>query len=67
MQIWLEIFDAVGNRIGPGTVQLLTASVERRLDGIGSIGFAVPSTDQRVVEHLTNERRVIIFTDVQGE
>ena len=67
MQIWLEIFDAVGNRIGPGTVQLLTASVERRLDGIGSIGFAVPSTDQRVVEHLTNERRVIIYTDVQGE
>ncbi len=67
MQVWLEIFDAVGNRIGPGTVQLLNASVERRLDGIGSIGFSVPSTDQRVVDHLINERRVIIFTDVQGE
>lgn len=62
MQLWAEIFDANGNRLGSGMVWSVTnAGVIRALDGAGSITFSTPGTEARALELLKNERRATLF------
>lgn len=61
MNLWADIYDSSGNRLGGGPVPLRDAAVTRRLDGVGSIQFSVPGTDQRAVDLLVNEAHARIY------
>lgn len=64
MQIWLDVYDATGNRLGDGPVfAVRDAEISRVLDGAGSWSATLPATDLRALTLLTNERRVRIWTD----
>lgn len=62
MLIWLDVYDAAGNRLGDGPViTLQNVSVSRVLDGCGTISFSCPATDERIIDLLTVRRRVRIY------
>jgi hypothetical protein len=65
--LWLDVYDASGNRLGEGPIiTLQNVSVTRVLDGCGTIQFSTPATDSRVVSLLSVRRRVRIYTDGPG-
>lgn len=67
MELWADIFDASGNRLGPGYIKtLLSAKVTRVLDGAGSINFRVPLTDERAIALCVNGNRAHLFTHWNG-
>lgn len=68
MRLWAEVYDASGNRLGDGPVTALkNASIDRRLDGVGSITLSAPLSDRRARELLTNEARVRLYVEADGE
>lgn len=60
-ELWADIYDASGNRLGDGPVALRDAAVKRVLDGVGSVTISVPGTDARAVSLLVNENRVRVY------
>lgn len=66
MRLWADVYDADGNRLGPGPVALKSASVTRALDGAGQVRLEVFGTDERAVTYLTNERRVKVYVSQFG-
>lgn len=67
MRLLLDVYDAAWNRLGDGPVTTLTgARVVRMLDGVGTITFDTPATDQRALTLLTTRRRFKLFTDYGG-
>lgn len=60
-RLYADVYDAAGERLGAGPVPLLSASVTRGLDGVGSISLAVPGKDARAISLLQNERHVRIY------
>lgn len=68
MQLILDLYDAAGARVGDGPITTLTgATVSRMLDGVGTISFEVPATDERALALLTTRRRFRLFVDYQAE
>ncbi len=62
--LWVDVYDAGGNRLGDGPVtSVVSASVKRVLDGAGSISVVFPATDQRALDLLQNERHIRIFVE----
>ncbi len=62
MRLHADIYDANNLRLGEGPVTtLMSASVQRRLDGAGSISFDIPAHDQRAAKLLAQERRVRLY------
>jgi hypothetical protein len=67
MKLWIDVHNAAGERLGSGPIRhVVSASITRVLDGVGSIGFAVPGTDERAVRLIDNKRRVRLFTTRNG-
>lgn len=66
MRIWVDIEDAAGVRQGDGPIECLSASVERPLDGIGSIKFSYPHT-ARSNALVIGRRRARLFVDYLGD
>ncbi len=66
MRIWVDIEDSAGVRQGDGPIECLTASVERPLDGIGSIKFSYPHT-ARSNALVLSRRRARLFVDYLGD
>ncbi|MBZ0296083.1 MAG: hypothetical protein K8L99_26220 [Anaerolineae bacterium] len=68
MQIRVDVYDADGVKVGEGPITtVIRASVERMLDGAGSISFSVPAHDTRAADLLQKERRVRLYVDDFGE
>lgn len=64
MRAWVDVLDALGNRLGDGALMsLLSASVTRNLDGVGSLELSFPATDIRVAQLLRQERRLRVMVD----
>lgn len=62
--IQLDIYDAAGNRQGPGPITTVrNVTITRRLDGAGSVSVTVPGTDARVVALVENEARGYLRID----
>ncbi len=62
MQIWADVFDAAGNRLGEGPITSIgSAKITRVLDGAGEISLSLPLTDGRVNDLITNECRVTLW------
>jgi hypothetical protein len=61
MRIWADVYNNADQRQGSGPIPLVSASVTRVLDGIGSISISAPGTDARAVALLTSERPVRIL------
>lgn len=59
--LWCDVYDASWRKVGDGPINLISASITRAFDGAGSITLDAPSTDKRVIQWLTNERRVKIY------
>lgn len=68
MRIYVDVYDPVGNSLGDGPViSLLSADVNRALDGAGSFNLRAPATDARAIELLKNENRIEIWAeDIAG-
>jgi hypothetical protein len=67
MQLMLDLYNAAGARIGEGPVTTLTsANVTRMLDGVGTITFEVPATDERALALLTTRTRFRLFAEYQS-
>lgn len=67
MRIYLEAFDAAGNRLGDGPIVTLTAAqVTRLLDGVGTIQFETPATDERALDILVPRVRFRLYSDNNG-
>lgn len=68
MQIWLDVYDANGNKLGEGPVfAVMDAEIRRVLDGGGSWSARVPGADKRAGELLQAERRVKLWGEIRGE
>jgi len=66
MRLWADVYDASGQRIGPGPVaSLLSASVTRALDGAGTVQAEAPGTDERAISLLQNERRWRVWWEAE--
>lgn len=64
MRILCDVYDASGNRLGEGPVMTLqSVSVQRVLDGAGTLTFSTPASDARALELLTVRRRVRIYAE----
>jgi len=64
MRLLCDVYDAAGTRLGAGPVQTLqSVSVQRVLDGAGTITFSTPTSDARALELLTVRRRVRIYAE----
>lgn len=64
MRLFLDIYDAAGNRLGSGPVVTLeNVSLKRVLDGCGTIKFSAPATDKYVLDNLTVRRRFRIYLE----
>src|SRR5512145_3378688 len=64
MRIYADVYDAAGNRLGPGPLaSLRAASVTRALDGIGAISLSLSPTDDRGLALLQNKRRLRIYVE----
>lgn len=61
MRLFADVYNAAGARQGAGPVILLSASVSRVLDGIGTVQITVPGTDERALALLTNEARARLY------
>lgn len=67
MRLWADVYDAAGRKRGDGPVtSLLSASVERALDGAGSLDMDAPLTDARARALLVNEARPRVFVEDAG-
>lgn len=67
MRLWVDVTDATGARLGVGPVRAATsATVQRRLDGIGSWQLGLPAGNARAVDLLTVGRYVAIYADIRG-
>lgn len=66
--VWVDVYDAAGNRQGSGYVRTLeNLNFSNILDGIGEFSFQVPSTDPVASSLLSEESRVQIYLDGQEE
>ncbi len=66
--LWVDVFDAAGQMVGGGPITTVTsATVQRALDGAGSVTISVPLTDERAAALLTNERQFRVWTGETGE
>lgn len=64
MRILCDVYDASGNRLGDGPVMTLqNVTVQRILDGAGTITFTAPASDARAIYLLTVRRRVRIYAE----
>ena len=66
-RVWVDVFDAAGNRLGDGAVQSIqSAEITRVLDGAGSFRLTASGTDRRANALLQNENRVQIWREDIG-
>lgn len=66
MRLIVDVYDASWNRVGEGPViEARQASVEKRLDEVGTLKITVPA-DKRAIDLFKNERRVIIRVERLG-
>lgn len=62
MDIWVDVFDSNGQRLGEGPVfNIIQAQVTRVLDGAGGFSFTLPAGEDRGLELLEKYRRVKIW------
>lgn len=67
MRLYADVYDAAGQKIGPGPITTLTgASVQRVLDGIDTLSLTVPGDDVRALKLLTHGRRVRLYVWREG-
>jgi hypothetical protein len=68
MQLWLDVYDANGNRLGDGPITtVISCTVNRVLDGVGTITFNTVATDPRALALLQTRRRFRIYVnDLSG-
>lgn len=64
--LFVDVYDALWNKLGDGPVPITSASVSRAFDGAGSFSFEAPANDKRVIELLKDQRRIkILYNDPQ--
>lgn len=67
MRIWADVYDVTGTT-KVGTVYTLSAAtITKALDDIGSLQFNTPATDDFALNLLTNEARVRLYVEHDGE
>lgn len=65
MRLWADIYSADGaTRLGKGPVLIQSASVNRNLDGAGSVQFAYPAIDERAMGLVQNKRQARIYSEI---
>lgn len=66
MNVWADIYDASGNRLGDGPIKTITnVKVTRKLDGVGSFNVHM-TLDARTLALVQNERRIKLWTEDLG-
>lgn len=61
MKLWVDVCDATWTKMGAGPVLVKSATIDRVLDGAGTISLECVATDERTLETLTNEKRVKVY------
>lgn len=68
MRLWIDVSDAAGTRLGAGPVANVTsASITRKLDGVGALSVETPLTDPEALRLLDNERRIALWYEIDGQ
>jgi protein involved in polysaccharide export with SLBB domain len=63
MRVWAEIYSAAGARTGDGSIaNVLSFSITRKLDEVGSIAFTLLATDPASAQ-IVIERRAYLYTE----
>lgn len=67
MRLWADVYNAQGERLGEGAIRTVkNASVNRVLDGAGTISLSTPLNDDRALELLRNEARIRLYIERNG-
>ena len=61
MNLWLDVCDSAWNKTGSGPITVKSATIDRLLDGAGSLTLECVATDERTVTTLTLEKRVKVY------
>lgn len=65
MRLWVDVLDDAGQRLGNGPLTAVNlATVKRKLDGAGSFSLALPGSDIRSSQLLTEGRTVAIYAEL---
>ena len=63
MRVWAEIYSAAGARTGDGSIaNVLSFSIVKKLDEVGSISFTLLATDPASAQ-IVIERRAYLYTE----
>ena len=67
MRLWVDVYDAAGNRLGDGPITTLDKiSAKRIKNGSGNFSFTTPLTDDRARTLLQPNRRIQAYKEVDG-
>lgn len=66
MRVWVDVLDGANARIGDGPVLVQSASIKRKLDGVGSVAINAPAADARAIRLLQVGRRLAIHAELGG-
>lgn len=61
MKLWVDVCDATWTKTGSGPITVKSATIDRVLDGAGTISLECIATDERTLSTLTNEKRVKVY------
>ena len=68
MRLWVDVFNAAGERLGPGPiVAVQTATVQRVLDGAGGWSLSLPAADRRHLALLTEGNYVTLWGELGSQ
>lgn len=66
MRIWADVYSALDVKVGT-VYTLIGATITKALDDIGSLALSTPATDETALTLLTNEARVRVYIEHDGE
>ena len=61
MMLWVDVCDTTWTKTGVGPITVKSATIDRLLDGAGTLSLECLATDERTLETLTNEKRVKVY------
>lgn len=61
MRLWLDVCDTIWQKTGTGPITVKSATIDRLLDGAGSLTLECVATDERTLTTLTLEKRVKVY------
>lgn len=65
MKLWADVYDVTETKVG-AVYSIVTATVNKALDEIGSLAISTPATDTDALTLLTNEARVRVYVEHDG-